>query len=72
MHNSGTHINTQALNSKCAAHCRQNTSVLIRSAASKKNDCATANELLKPPMCEAQIDLYIAPLKGLHCIIENL
>lgn len=58
--------------SKFTTHCRQTTLVLIRSAASKKNDCATANELLKPSMCEAQIDLYMAPIKEEHRIIENL
>ena len=74
MHNLESHIeyNTQAHKSEFATHCRRTTLVLIRSAASKKNDCATANELLKPSMCEAQIDLYIAPIKGVHCIIENL
>lgn len=46
--------------------------MLICSAASKKNDCATANELLKPSMCEGQIDLYMAPIKEVHCIMENL
>lgn len=54
------------------AHCRQNALVLIRSATSKKNDCATANELLKPSVWEAQIDLYMAPIKREHYIIENL
>lgn len=51
---------------------RLTTLVLIRSAISKKNDCAIANELLKPSMCEAQIDLYMEPIKGECCIIENL
>lgn len=63
---------TLANKSEFTTHCWQTTLVLIRSAASKKNDCATANELLKPSTCEAQIDLYMAPIKGVHCIIENL
>lgn len=56
---------TLAHESACTTHCRQTMLV-------KKNECATANELLKPSKCEAQIDLYIAPIKGVHYIIENL
>ena len=67
-----THTHTPAHKSEFTTHCGPTTLVLIRSAASKKNDCATANELLKASMCEAQIDLYTTPIKGWRCIIENL
>lgn len=53
-------------------HCRQNTVMVIHFAASKKNDCATLSELLRPSMCEVQFDLYMVPIKGVGCIIENL
>ena len=52
--------------------CRQNTLMAVHFAASKKNDCATVSELLRPPTCEVQFDLYMAPIKGVGCIIENL
>lgn len=74
LHNLETHpaCSTMPLKYEFTPHWRQTTLVLIRSAASKKNDCATANELLKPSTCEAQIDLYTASTKGEHRVIENL
>lgn len=58
--------------SKFMTDCRHTTLVLICSAASEKNDCVTANELLKPSTCEAQIDLTMAPIKREHWLIENI
>lgn len=53
-------------------YCKQTTLGLIWSSASKKNECAAPNELLKPSMCEVQIDPNMTPIKGENWIIENL